>query len=117
MNRSFHLGMSLLTLRPGQVGGAETYVRSLLSGLATAPEVASVQVLANESVGRKYKDLYGPTVSLLQRSRLDRLGPRTHRALHLASSLIWPNHMLGNPSYELLHFPIAVECQSHRFPG
>ena len=32
-----HVGISLLTLVPGQVGGSETYVRGLLSRLALEP--------------------------------------------------------------------------------
>lgn len=45
-----HVGFALLTLLPGKVGGSETYVRSLLDGLASERVPDRVTVLAAESL-------------------------------------------------------------------
>src|SRR5439155_19552033 len=51
-----HVGFSLLTLFPGRVGGAETYVRGLLGEFARGNGPQRLTVLANRHVARAYRD-------------------------------------------------------------
>src|SRR4051812_46107566 len=51
-----HVGLSLLTLFPGRVGGAETYVRGLLGEFARGHGPEELTVLANRHVAAAYRD-------------------------------------------------------------
>lgn len=101
------LGISLLTLVPGEVGGIETYARELVAGLAAdgfpfrAIVPASVTGLAAD-VDLETAPEYGTPQTMPQRfGAMARatVDPRLHRRLR---------------RYELVHFPLTVRIPPAR---
>ena len=106
-----NIGLSLLTIRPGMVGGAETYVQELLKVLPAAGDVDRVAVFGNSEVVAAYQ----------QRSRTNGFDLRPvsgmeagkgslRRALGLGSALLAPTRIWGNrySDLDMIHFPVAV---------
>lgn len=112
------LGYSLLTVQPGQIGGAETYVRGLLAELARCDEVEQVTVIANREVERAYSDTVGPRVNLTRVDGMEPSGSAAGRALRLAAAYLAPGRLIDATArtVDVVHFPVAVGIPRPRIP-
>lgn len=112
------LGVSLLTVRPGQIGGAETYVRALLNELSGRDEIDRLTILANSEVESEYGEMAGGRVTLTRIDGMEPGGSSAGRALRLARGMAFPRRLIATPSrdFHLLHFPVAVGIPEPRIP-
>lgn len=104
------LGYSLLTVRPGQIGGAETYVRGLLTELSCSDEIERLDILANREVQQAYAAYAGPAVSLKRIDGMEPGGSTAARLLRLLAGYAAPDRLIAESaaSLDLVHFPVAV---------
>jgi glycosyltransferase involved in cell wall biosynthesis len=102
-----HVGFSLLTLFPGRVGGAETYVRGLLDAYARGDGPQRLTVLANRHVMRAYADAGVP----LREVRSYRPGDRdATRFAAMSLARLAPRLAARDVPRDLdvLHLPVTV---------
>jgi glycosyltransferase involved in cell wall biosynthesis len=112
------VGVSMVTVRPGRVGGAESYAKGLLNAYRTlAP--CHIRLLANGAVAREYAPLEGGKVSIHHLH-----GFRTHdnslgRATSLARATLFPRQLRREapPDIAAVHYPVVVPLPRLRLPG
>jgi glycosyltransferase involved in cell wall biosynthesis len=105
-----HVGFSLLTLFPGRVGGAESYVRGLLGEFADGLGPERVTVLANRQVAEAYGDYRSGPVEL-RRVRSYRSGDGDlTRLLAMAAAGVAPALAARDVprDFDVLHHPVTV---------
>ncbi|MEN0012505.1 MAG: glycosyltransferase family 1 protein [Solirubrobacteraceae bacterium] len=114
-SRPVRLGYSLLTVRPGQIGGAETYVRDLLDALVPGGSTDPVRILANAEVAERYA---GRGAEIRFVAGMDPHGAKVGRAARLAAAYLTPGRILGDATdgLDLVHFPVAVAIPRPRIP-
>jgi glycosyltransferase involved in cell wall biosynthesis len=100
-----HVGLSLLTLFPGRVGGSETYVRGLLSGLAELGAPERLTVLGNRHVGSPYA---GWPVREVRSYRPGDSNLTRFVAMNLGR--IYPE--LDGREFDVVHYPVTVPVPS-----
>jgi glycosyltransferase involved in cell wall biosynthesis len=109
------LGLSLAGLFPGEVGGAETYVREVLEGLVTTPDDLSLTVLARQPVIDAYSDLPLSFCKLRPIPTHD----RTVRSLALLASHLSPRgaRHCCRTGFDVVHYPLPVAVPKFRGPS
>jgi glycosyltransferase involved in cell wall biosynthesis len=102
------IGFGLLTLFPGRVGGAETYVRGLLGEYATGPD--EVVVLANRHVMGAYRDFERGPVRLHHVSSYRPGDGMATRALAMATAAARRRAVARDvpAGLDLLHYAVTV---------
>jgi glycosyltransferase involved in cell wall biosynthesis len=107
------VGLSLLTVRPGKIGGAESYVRGLLRAYAAGPD--EVVILANGAVEDAYRDKTGGAVSLRRVKGLEPEGSSPRRAAALVRATLAPSPIPRD--LDVVHYPVAVRLPRTRLPS
>lgn len=107
------VGVSLLTVRPGKVGGAESYVRGLLRAYADGPH--DVVILANRAIEDAYRDRTGGRVSLRRVPGLEPEGSSPKRAATLVKAALKPQPLPSD--LDVVHYPVAVMLPRTRKPS
>ncbi|MBE2314503.1 glycosyltransferase family 4 protein [Solirubrobacter sp. CPCC 204708] len=103
------VGLSLLTVRPGKVGGAESYVRGLLRAYHAGPH--ETVVLGNRAIVEAYRDRVGGATSLRHLPGLEPEGGTAKRAAALARATV---KRLPD-GFDVVHYPVAVALpRTHR---
>lgn len=115
---SLRVGISLATVRPGLVGGAETYARGLISGLRALDEVSALAILGNQQVLRAYAHEADDRVEL---RRVRGMGQQVHparRAARLLRAATRPAGRLCGAADDLdvVHFPVWVAAPRPSVP-
>jgi len=106
-----NIGYSILTVRPGMVGGAETYLQELLRVIPTSTGVDRVVLFANRGAAAAYEQLANDSrIELKALSSVRTPSGTFQRALNLGRSLAAPKRIWGNEDagLDLIHFPVAV---------
>jgi glycosyltransferase involved in cell wall biosynthesis len=105
-----HLGFSLVTVRPGMVGGAESYALGLLSAYASGAGPERTTVLANAAGMRAYAGLAGPRLDVAFVPGLDPHGSSAKRAWQLGRAALMPWRLKADiPRHlDLVHYPVVV---------
>lgn len=114
-----HLGFSLVTLRPGQVGGAESYLRDLLRELPSTNRLEAITVLANRDVMAAYHGMSGGPISLCEVQSFKPGAGRLSRGAALARAIATParaNRRLAR-NLDVVHFPIPVPLPRTAVPS
>lgn len=105
-----HVAFALLTLFPGQVGGAESNVRGVLGQFADGNGPERVTVLANRDVAASYGGYVGGPIDLCE-VRSYRAGRgRATRLMAMAGAAVAPRLVArGVPrGFDVLHHPVTV---------
>ena len=104
------IGFALLTLFPGRVGGAETYVRGLLGEYASGAGPGEVVVLANRHVMASYHDFARGPVSFCHVDSYRPGDGTATRTLAMTAAALAPSRTArGVPSgLELVHYAVTV---------
>ncbi len=108
---ALEVGISLLTLIPGQVGGSESYVRGLLGALDGDD---GLTVLTNRHVTTPYRSRVPPNAKLHEVSSY-RTGTTTPtRALAMLSARLAPRATAKDvpPNLDVVHYPLTVPIPS-----
>ncbi len=115
---ALRLGYSLLTVRPGHIGGAETYVQGLLSALARRDDIETIAILANREVERAYGGIVDDRISLRRVGGMEPTGSNAVRAARLVRGLARPARLIDAPTrdVDVVHFPVAVGIPEPRVP-
>jgi glycosyltransferase involved in cell wall biosynthesis len=112
------LGFSLVTVRPGQVGGAETYAKDLLAAFRAGYGPEEVVVLANPGIIEAYHGLVDPTAADV--AVIPGLDPRTgpvRRTATLLGAACRPGLVdRVVPDLDLVHYPVIVPLPRTRRP-
>jgi glycosyltransferase involved in cell wall biosynthesis len=109
-NCGVRLGVGLATIRPRQIGGAETYVRELLTSLRSLSGIDQIEILANPDVYFAYGEFVDDKVHLARIDGMHTASAPPLRAAGLARAMAFPAGRLGGAvaSLDLVHFPVAV---------
>ncbi len=112
------VGLGLATIRPGRIGGAETYVQGLLGGLGSVPDLARLEILANAEVAAAYRGSVddGVSFTLVQGMHAD--GNSIVRAAALVRAAVFAPRRLPDIAsrLDLVHFPVAVAVPKPPLP-
>lgn len=104
------IGLSLLTVRPGRIGGAETYVNGLLGGIIDAGKADVLTVLGNSAVMAAYSPRYGQTIRLRHVPAIRVTRSPVGRAISLAAAFASKSKSfdVATQDLDLIHYPVAV---------
>jgi glycosyltransferase involved in cell wall biosynthesis len=118
MTNQDSIGFAMMTVRPGHVGGAETYARELLSAYQTSAQ-GNIILLANREVTQAYRRMEIGKVSICQ---LD--GFRIHdgaigRASSLLRATLFPGRLRRQSPSKIaaVHYPVVVPLPRLRVPS
>ena len=114
---AMHVGFSLMTIRPGRIGGAETYVQSLLREFASLPD--RVTVLGSRIVSDAYAPFACGSVDVRAIPSY-RPGPSGQsRALSLLRAAASPRWLRDEipQSLNVMHYPVVVPLPRSRLPS
>ena len=114
-----HLGVSLATLRPGHVGGAETYLRALLRELATLERPERITILANPDVREAYGHTATDRLALWPVDSYRPSSSSVRRAAALARAMAAPRRLRRElpQALDVIHFPIPVPVPKAEAPS
>jgi glycosyltransferase involved in cell wall biosynthesis len=115
---SLSIGYGLATVRPGQVGGAETNFRGLLSATRRLSGVDRLVLLGNRQVAEAFRDESNGKVIIREVPGMDQGGHPAGRAVRLARAFLRPATLLGSLTDDLdvVHFPVWVAVPRPRVP-
>src|SRR5262245_52611073 len=104
------LGFALLTLFPGRVGGAETYVLGLLGEYAAGNGPEAVTVLANRHVMSEYRRFERGPVRLHHVASYHPGDGTITRAIAMASAALAPGRIRRDVpgDLDLVHHAVTV---------
>jgi glycosyltransferase involved in cell wall biosynthesis len=112
-----HLGFSLVSVRPGMVGGAESYALGLLSAYRETHGPENTTVLANEVGMSAYAMVVGNGVNLTFVPGFDPHGTTPRRAWQFARAALRRRAPAEIPkSLDLIHFPVVVPLPRTQLP-
>ena len=109
MSRQVAVGMSLLSMAPGQASGTVTAVRELLVRFAARPEDVSIALLAHAAAARRIEDLDLPGIGLGLAAGYPgaATGKRRTAAMTLAAARTRLWSALGE-AVDVMHFPLTL---------
>jgi glycosyltransferase involved in cell wall biosynthesis len=111
------IGMSLLSVRPDQIGGAGTYIQELLAEFGRRQTV-KVQVLANTAVMSEYHELERGGVSLRHVTSFALGQSRFSRVRAMAGAMMAPGRITrrGSGPIDIMHYPAAIALPRTKKP-
>ncbi len=111
------VGVSMVTVWPGRVGGAESYARELLAAYRTlAP--CRIRLLANAKLAQVYTPLEGGNVSIHTLDGFRLRDSPIARADSLARAALLPRRLRREVPSDIVavHYPVAVSLPRLRLP-
>ena len=113
-----HLGFSLVSVRPGMVGGAESYALGLLSAYRKGQGPDHTTVLANIVGMDAYADVVGQGVDLSLVPGFNPHGSVPKRAWQFGRAALWPYGIARSipPNLDLIHYPVVVPLPRTQLP-
>ena len=109
----------MITVRPGKVGGAESYVRGLLRAFPqTSDPSIDVTVLANRAGADAYAEFAAPGVAIRRVPGAEAPDAVPGRVLAFGSAVLAPRRLTGHfpASLDLVHYPVAVPVPRTKLP-
>jgi len=114
-----NVGLSLLTLLPGQVGGSETYVHGLLGAFRDGHGPERTTVLVTDRVRQRCGAATGGRVSLQAIRRFRYRSGTAWRGLAIGAGLLAGERLGGGVLAELdvVHYPLTIPLPRCRRPS
>jgi len=110
--RAVKVGVSLLTLVPGEIGGAETYARGLARGLAEAGRLDYTAFVPPVASGA------GEGLPEVLVSEYRRAHSVPERALAMAAAALRPGPLRRRyEGVEIVHYPLTIAVPTLRLPS